>query len=72
MRRDEEVERAVQAFKRAVAASNEPKPPKASRQAVTSSEPGSNAEADEPTGRTPLRAPIPVRGSITEDTGREL
>jgi hypothetical protein len=71
MRRDEEVERAVQAFQRAVAASNRPKPAKALQSIATDhSVPAS--KVFETHSRTPPNAPIPVRDSITEYTDREL
>ena len=72
MRRDEEVERAVQAFQRAVAASDRPKSAKSLRPLAVATKPTSTAQASEPTGRTPVNTPIPVRASITEYTTREL
>jgi very-short-patch-repair endonuclease len=72
MRRDEEVERAVQAFQRAVAASDRPKSAKLLRPLAVATKPISTAQASELTGRTPVNTPIPVRASITEYTTREL
>jgi very-short-patch-repair endonuclease len=72
MRRDEEVERAIQAFQRAVAASDRPKSAKSLRPLAVATKPTSTAQASEPTGRTPVNTPIPVRASITEYTTREL
>jgi very-short-patch-repair endonuclease len=72
MRRDEEVERAVQAFRRAVAASDSPKPVKPLQPLAVATKPIWPAQAIEPTSRTPVIAPIPVRPSITEYTSGEL
>lgn len=72
MRRDEEVERAVQAFQRAVAASDRPKPVKSLLPLAVATKPISTTQAAKPTGRTHVTAPIPVRASITEYTTGEL
>ncbi len=72
MRRDEEVERAVQAFQKAVAASDRPKPAKTLQPIAAPSEPIAVTQIFERSNRVPLNAPIPVRASITEYTGAEL
>jgi very-short-patch-repair endonuclease len=72
MRRDEEVERAVQAFQRAVTASDRPRPAKILQPIATSASAISTAQAAISTGRTPRSAPIPVRASIMEYTSGEL
>jgi very-short-patch-repair endonuclease len=72
MRRDEEVERAVQAFQKAVAASDQPKPTKTLQPIAVPSEPISVTQIFERSNRASLNAPIPVRASITEYTGGEL
>jgi hypothetical protein len=72
MRRDEEVERAVRAFHKAVTASDQPKTSKALQPVPVASEDRAFVRSSEPTGRTPARAPIPVRASIMEYTNREL
>jgi very-short-patch-repair endonuclease len=72
MRRDEEVERAVQAFRRAVAASEQPQPENKLRQTGAPTEHGATMRAAAPVSRTPMRVPIPVRQAITEYTSDEL
>jgi hypothetical protein len=72
MRRDEEVERTVQSFQRAVAASDRSKPAKSLRPLDVATKPISTAQASEPTGRIPVNTHIPVRASITEYTSGEL
>jgi very-short-patch-repair endonuclease len=69
MRRDEELERAVKAFHKAVEASDRPKPAKPLQPIVAPADLMSGPEAN---GRTPVNAPIPLRASITEYTSREL
>jgi very-short-patch-repair endonuclease len=71
MRRDEEVERAVQAFQRAVAASDQPRPAKAMRETTPVQEPSSTRTA-EIAARTSPTPPIRVRPSIAEYTSQEL
>jgi very-short-patch-repair endonuclease len=72
MRRDEEVERAVQAFQKAVAASDRPNPANALQPIAVPSESIAVTQIFERSNRVPLNAPIPVRASITEYTGAEL
>jgi very-short-patch-repair endonuclease len=72
MRRDEEVERAVQAFQKAVAASDRPKPVKSLQPFAVPTDPSPNTPTTESSRRTPMNAPIPVRASITEYTSGEL
>jgi very-short-patch-repair endonuclease len=73
MRRDEEVERAVRAFHKAVMASDQPKTSKSLQPIPVASEDRAFVRSSsEPTGRTPARAPIPARPSIVEYTNREL
>lgn len=72
MRRDEEVERAVQAFRKAVAASDRPKPTKPLQSLVVPEIRLPDSLTTGPSRRTPLKAPIPVRASITEYTTNEL
>jgi hypothetical protein len=72
MRRDEEVERAVQAFQKAVAASDRPKPVKSLQPFAVPTDPSPNTPTIEQSRRTPVNAPIPVRASITEYTSGEL
>ena len=72
MRRDEEVDRAVQAFQKAVAASDRPKPVKSLQTFAVPADPSPNAPTKAPSGRIPVNAPVPVRASITEYTSGEL
>ncbi len=72
MRRDEEIDRAVRAFHKAVTASDQPKPSKSLQPIAVASEDRSFVQSPESTGRTPTRAPIPARSSIMEYTNREL
>ncbi len=72
MRRDEEVERAVQAFQKAVAASDRPRTLKSTQPSVIPTSPSPNARTTQPRRRTPLDAPIPVRAAITEYANDEL
>jgi very-short-patch-repair endonuclease len=72
MRRDEEVERAVQAFRTAVAASEQPPPAKSLQPIAVDIRPTSITSVTASVGRTPANAPIPVRGTITEYTSLEL
>ena len=69
--REEEVNRAVQAFEKAVAASDRPKSVQSLRP-IGPTEPFSTAQVTHSNGRTLAIAPIPVRASITEYTRREL
>jgi very-short-patch-repair endonuclease len=71
MRRDEEVERAVLAFAKAVAASEQPSPAKV-HFPLDAVEVISVTQATTVRSRTPANAPIPVRDSITEYTSNEL
>jgi len=72
MRRDEEVERAVLAFRKAVVASDQPLPTKSFQVPNPSSEPTPTTQALKAQSRTPATAPIPVRESIAEYTNSEL
>jgi hypothetical protein len=72
MRREEEVDRAVQAFQKAVAASDRPKSIWPLRPIAAPMGPISTAQVTQSNGRTPAIAPIPVRASITEYTRSEL
>jgi hypothetical protein len=73
MRRDEEVERAVKAFEKAVAASDRPMPSKTLQPIETPTEDLiSTRRVFETNGKTPQSAPIPIRPSITEYTSGEL
>jgi very-short-patch-repair endonuclease len=72
MRRDEEVERAVKAFSKAVKASDKPRATPATLSSVTSLNQEPSPSNDSSTRRTPLRAPIPMRDSITEYSRQEL
>jgi very-short-patch-repair endonuclease len=71
MRRHEEVERAVQAFQKAVVASDLPRPPRLPQPSDTMA-PSSSAPSTEPSRRSSVTAPIPVRASIAEYTSDEL
>jgi very-short-patch-repair endonuclease len=73
MRKDEEVERALRAFHRAVATSDQPK----SRNLLRRNpelvpEKGFLAPAETMPTRNPQRAPVPVRSSISEYSPEEL
>jgi very-short-patch-repair endonuclease len=72
MRREEEVGRALRAFRRAVAASDQPKPSKPLQPVAVAAEDRSLVQSAYSAGRTPMHAPIPVRASIAEYTNREL
>lgn len=73
MRRDKEVESAVQVFQKAVSASDLPKLPKSPLPPVMPTDPNPNsARTAEPSHRSPVNAPIPVRAAITEYTSVEL
>jgi very-short-patch-repair endonuclease len=72
MRRDEEVERAIRAFRKAVEASDQPMPEKPLQALSVPVEPTFPTKPDATNGRTPVSAPIPVRASITEYASREL
>ena len=72
MRRDEEVERAVQAFQKAVVASDRPRLSRSPQPPVAPTDAGPNVQTAEPSGRTPVNAPIQVRTTITEYTSGEL
>jgi very-short-patch-repair endonuclease len=72
MRRDEEIERAVQVFQRAVEASDRPKPARRLEPLLHVEEPISGKAAHSSIGRSSVYAPIPRRASITEYTSREL
>jgi len=72
MRKDEEVERAVQAFQKAVVASDQPRTAKPLQPLTTATQPVLATQTTEPTGRTYSSAPIQVRASITEYSDREL
>ncbi len=72
MRRHEEVERAVQAFHKAVAASDAPQ-----KSDVTSTQPNNSshgffAAPETASGRSSRRAPISARSSITDYSAEEL
>jgi very-short-patch-repair endonuclease len=72
MRRDEEVERAVAAFQRAVVASDQPKPTKSLQPVAVATEQPAPVPTMECSGRSSLNPPIRVRGSIDEYTAFEL
>jgi hypothetical protein len=72
MRRDEEVERAVAAFQRAVVASDQPKPTKSLQPVAVATEQPAPVPTMERSGRSSLNPPIRVRGSIDEYTAFEL
>jgi very-short-patch-repair endonuclease len=72
MRRQDEVERALQAFRRAVAASEQPQPAKPLRRVATNLESPPTKQAATTASRTPARTPIPMRNSITEYSVYEL
>jgi very-short-patch-repair endonuclease len=69
MRRDEEVERAVQAFRKAVAASDSPKSARALQAIATATQ---LVPTSQLTARSSSVAPIPTRQSITEYSEREI
>jgi very-short-patch-repair endonuclease len=72
MRKTEEVERAVQAFHRAVAASDLPKPPKALYRQTNTPEENFVAPADTMPDRNSRRPPIAAHSSIGEYSPEEL
>ena len=71
LRRDEEVQRAVQAFHKAVEISNRPTSTQLFQPVPTATEP---VDSSRPflVGRDPAKAPIAIRSSITEYTNTEL
>jgi len=71
MHRNDEVDRAVHAFQKAVAASDRPIPAKL-LQPVPLDHSIPASKVFEERSRTPLNAPIPVRDTITDYTDREL
>jgi very-short-patch-repair endonuclease len=72
MRKHEEVERAVQAFHTAVAASDTPMPNSVLHSQPDESEQQSVARAEANSGRASQRPPIPPRSSIGEYSSEEL
>ena len=72
MRRDEEVERAVAAFQRAVAASDQPKQTKPLQSLAVAAEEPAPLPTMEHSSRSSLNPPIRMRASIDEYTAYEL
>ena len=72
MRREEELERAVLAFKKAVAASDQPSLPTPLHVSAPASEARPTMQGTTAQSRIPAHAPIPARDSITEYTSSEL
>jgi very-short-patch-repair endonuclease len=72
MRKDEEVIRALEAFKKAVELSDRPKEPSALRPPLAFSESKAQSSTNMAIGRNPAKPPIPARNSITEYTRGEL
>jgi very-short-patch-repair endonuclease len=72
MRKDEEVERAVRAFQRAVEKSNLPKAAASIQPRIAPADSTASASAGAVSGRTPVHAPLPKRSSIDEYTPWEL
>lgn len=72
MRRDDEVQRAIQAFQRAVKISDQPKPAKPFMPLPVREDASKAPLAVTTTSRIPANAPIPKRASITDYTSSEL
>jgi very-short-patch-repair endonuclease len=72
MRKDEEIKRAVQAFKSAVELSDKEKTARPTPLRIRTEEPNTGPIEAPPTRRTPAHAPIPQRASIAEYTPWEL